>query len=86
MATTGSDTLNVGPVLKDHEWWFKDALDRMECKVDIQPEMLGPDGEPLPGLVEFYEGRLYRKEGRTDCKPGEWIPIPDPEDGYEEDL
>jgi len=51
-----------------YEWWFKDALGQTEKKLESQ-------GEPEQKVIEFYEGRLYKKEVETPTLHNNWVPI-----------
>jgi hypothetical protein len=59
----------------EYEWWFKDALGEKECRIVPKPELSDKNGDPLKEVVDFYEGRLYKKEGVTNSVPGVWQKI-----------
>lgn len=43
-------------------WYFKDALDRYEIRIEkFQPNFSDETGEPVKQVVDFYDGRLYKK-------------------------
>jgi hypothetical protein len=42
-------------------WYFKDALGEKETKVKLRDDMADENGEPLPEIIEFYKGRLYKR-------------------------
>lgn len=51
------------------EWWFKDALNKKEKKID------DPHVEITQEIVDFYDGRLYQKEVGKPTTSGQWITI-----------
>lgn len=57
------------------EWWFKDETGKKEKRMNVIKGLRDKNGDPLPEVIEVYQGRLYKKEVTKRTRHNKWIAI-----------